>query len=487
MRKSYWKKIVTAGIAVIGIIIGWQLVQSTQASAAEKTYTIATNNTFEPFEIQDSKGGYSGKNPGIEIEMLKRIAKHEHFKIQFKAMSFNADLQALESGQVDAVMAGMSVTDERKQKYDFSTSYYTSGVVMAVAKNSKITSMSQLKGKTVAVKSGTSAALYVKDNQKKYGYKIKYFDSSNTMWNDVKIGNSAATFDDGPVIQYGIKEGVPLKIVSKKPINSQPVAIAYQKGKNKELQKKINDGIEWLNKTGQMKSIINKYTKTNKTTSTTTDRSILGLLKANREALLRGLWMTIELTIVGIIGALLFGVTLGVLGILQSKFANAVSSTLIYIFRGIPMIVLAFFIYMGLPNVIGHKVPLFLAGVLTLALDEGAYIGAIVKGGFEAVSEGQWEAARSLGLPYHKALIKVIAPQGFKLMVPSLVNQFIITLKDTSILSAIGVMELTQTGTVIISQNMEGFKMWLIIGTIYIIIITLLTWLSNFIQKRMAL
>lgn len=150
------------------------------------------------------------------------------------------------------------------------------------------------------------------------------------------------------------------------------------------------------------------------------------------------------------------------------------------------MIVLAFFIYMGLPNVIGHKVPLFLAGVVTLMLDEGAYIGAIVKGGFDAVDPGQWEAARSLGLPYRKALVKVVAPQGIKIMVPSLVNQFIITLKDTSILSAIGVMELTQTGTVIISQNMEGFRMWLIIGTIYIIIITLLTWLSNYIQKRMA-
>lgn len=77
-------------------------------------------------------------------------------------------------------------------------------------------------------------------------------------------------------------------------------------------------------------------------------------------------------------------------------------------------------------------------------------------------------------------------PQGIKIMVPSLVNQLIITLKDTSILSAIGVMELTQTGTVIIAQNMEGFKMWLIIGVIYIIIITLLTWLSNYVQRKMA-
>lgn len=487
MQRNNWKKLIAAFVAILGIVIGWQMVEPQQVSADEPTYTFATNNTFEPFEIQDSKGGYSGKNPGIEIEILKKIAKHEHFKYELKPMSFNGDLQALESGQVDAVIAGMSVTNERKAKYDFSTPYYTDGVMMAVAKDSNIKSMKQLRGKTVSAKSGTSAAIYLKKNQKKYGYKIRYFDSSNTMWNDVKNGNTAATFDDGPVLEYGIKTGVPLKIVTKKPIDAQPVAVGYQKGKNLALQKKINDGIKWLNETGQMKQIVNKYTKSDKTTKdSAANRTILGLLKKNQAALLRGLWMTIELTVVGIIFAMAFGMILGVLGVVKNKFANAISSILIYIFRGIPMIVLAFFIYMGLPNVIGHKVPLFLAGILTLMLDEGAYIGAIVKGGFESVNAGQWEAARSLGLPYSKALVKVIAPQGFKLMIPSLVNQFIITLKDTSILSAIGVMELTQTGTVIISQNMEGFKMWTIIAVMYIIIITLLTWLSNYVQKRMA-
>ncbi|MCH3921780.1 ABC transporter substrate-binding protein/permease [Limosilactobacillus sp.] len=485
MRKKSWKKFIASLIAVVAIVVGWLIVEP-QSASADQTYTFATNGTFAPFEMQDSKGGYSGKNPGIEIEMLQQIAKHEHFKYQFKSMSFNGDLQALEGGQVDAVMAGMSVTNERKQKYDFSKAYYTDGVMMAVAKNSKIKSLKQLRGKTVSAKSGTSAALFLKKNQKKYGYKIKYFDSSNTMWNDVKNGNAAATFDDGPVLQYGIRQGVDLKIVTKKPIDAQPVAIGFQKGQNKELQAKINDGITWMKKTGRMQKIINKYTKSKATTKNSTQaHTIMGLLKANKSALLSGLWMTLKLTIVGIIFAMIFGIILGVLGVVENKFANGLSSTLIYIFRGIPMIVLAFFIYMGLPNVIGHKVPLFLAGILTLTFDEGAYIGAIVKGGFESVNVGQWEAARSLGLPYSKALIKVIAPQGFKLMVPSLVNQFIITLKDTSILSAIGLMELTQTGTVIISQNMEGFRMWTIIAVIYIIIITLLTWLSNYVQKRM--
>ncbi|MCC3151353.1 transporter substrate-binding domain-containing protein, partial [Bifidobacterium bifidum] len=156
----------------------------------EKTYTIGTVDTFEPFEIQDKNGTYNGKNPGIEIEMLREIAKHEGFKYNLKIMSFNATLTALEAGQIDASMGGMSVTDERKAKIDFSKSYYTDGVVMAVPENSKITKLSQLKGKTVDVKSGTSSAIYANSVKDKYGFKVKYFNTSNTMWNDVMNGNA---------------------------------------------------------------------------------------------------------------------------------------------------------------------------------------------------------------------------------------------------------------------------------------------------------
>ena len=461
MKKSWWQRtIISCAVMLMTTFAG--LFVNKQVAHAEQTYTIGVVDTFAPFEIQNKQGTYTGKNPGIEPEMVRMIAKHEHFKYRYKIMSFNAILQALDSGQIDAGMGGMSVTDERKAKIDFSTSYYKDGIVMAVGKNSKITKMSQLKGKTVDVKSGAAGALYAESIKDKYGFKIKYFTTSNAMWNDVKSGNGAATFDDGPVLQYGIRNGMPLKIVTKQ-INATPIAIGFKKGQNKELQAKINDGIKWMQKTGRMQKLI----------------------KNNRKALLTGLWETIELTIIGSLCALAFGLVLGIMGIAEGKFWKGLSSTIIYIFRGIPMMVLAFFIYIGLPNLTGQKIPLFTAGVLTLMLDEGAYVGAIVRGGFEAVDVGQWEAARSLGLPYSKALVKVIAPQGLKIMVPSLVNQLIITLKDTSILSAIGVMELTQTGTVIIARNMEGFKMWLIIAVMYMIIITLLTWLSNYVQKRM--
>ncbi|ETI99815.1 MAG: hypothetical protein Q611_LSC00210G0001, partial [Leuconostoc sp. DORA_2] len=106
------------------------------------------------------------------------------------------------------------------------------------------------------------------------------------------------------------------------------------------------------------------------------------------------------------------------------------------------------------------------------------------RGGFEAVDHGQMEAARSLGLPYSKSMRRVIMPQGLKIMIPSFINQFIITLKDTSILSAIGILELTQTGSLIVSRNSQGFRVWAIVAVIYLIVITLLTWLSNWVEKR---
>ena len=146
---------------------------------------------------------------------------------------------------------------------------------------------------------------------------------------------------------------------------------------------------------------------------------------------------------------------------------------------------LALFIYNGVPSLTGTKVPAFIAGVITLTLNEGAYIGAFVKGGIESVDHGQMEAARSLGLPFGKAMKKVVLPQGIKLMVPSFINQFIITLKDTSILSVIGILELTQTGKIIIARNLQGFRMWAIIAVIYLLMITILTLISKWIERRM--
>ena len=121
-----------------------------------------------------------------------------------------------------------------------------------------------------------------------------------------------------------------------------------------------------------------------------------------------------------------------------------------------------------------------------MSLNAGAYIAEIVRGGIEAVDPGQMEAARSLGLPYNKAMSKVVLPQALRTMLPSMINQFIITLKDTSLLSVIGVRELTMNGKIITANNMETIRMWGIVAIYYLVVISLLTVIANKVESKVS-
>jgi polar amino acid transport system substrate-binding protein len=479
-RSWFW----TAFVAMFVGMVAFLTPQS--VNAATKTYTIGTDVTFAPFEFANKDNKYVG----IDIDLMNAIAKEEGFKVNIKPLGFNAAVQALEAKQIDGVIAGMSITPERKAKFAMSDPYYTSGVVGAVKKGSSIKSLNDLRGKRVAVKTGTSSADYINSIKGKYHLSVVTFDDSNNMYQDVITGNSAACFEDQPVMQYGIATGLALKIITK-PAKSGSYGIAIAKA-DTQLQKQVNDGIKKLKANGKYDKIVAKYlgsgsTKSQKSknaATTETDHSFLGLLKTNSGTLMSGLGETLLLTLVAIVCATVVGILIGLLGVIPNKFAQGAATTFIYIFRGLPLMVLALFIYTGIPSLTGTKIPAFIAGIVTLTLNEGAYTAAFVKGGIGAVNKGQMEAARSLGLPWGKAMRRVILPQGIKIMIPSFINQFIITLKDTSILSVIGLLELTQTGKIIIARNMEGFKIWTMVALMYLIIITLLTWLSNWVQKK---
>lgn len=481
------KKFIAMLSAVLGLFMLGVFSQPQIQAASEKTYTIDTDVTFPPFVYANTENKYVG----IDLDLLRAIAKEEGFKVKIRPVGFNAAVQSVSAGQADGMIAGMSITEERKQKFDFSDPYYSAGIVMAVKDGSGIKNLSELKGKKVAVKTGTAGADYANSIKDKYGFEIVTFDDSDGVYNDVINGNSAACFEDSAVMYYAIKNGLDLKVVTK-PANTTETGFAVKKGQNQELLKMFNEGLAKLKANGEYDKIIKKYTEGKATSETKVksqaetaeDRTVLGILKENKDAFISGIIETLKLTIVGILCATIFGIFVGLLGVVPNKFCRGLSTTIIYIFRGLPLIVLALFIYNGVPSLIGSKVPAFLAGVITLMLNEGAYTAAFVKGGIESVDKGQMEAARSLGMPFGKSMRRVILPQGIKIMVPSFINQFIITLKDTSILSVIGLLELTQTGKIIIARNLEGFRVWAIVAVIYLVIITVLTLLSKWIERR---
>jgi polar amino acid transport system substrate-binding protein len=229
----------------------------TAPSTEGKVYSIATDTTFAPFEFQDAQGNYVG----IDMEILEAVAKDQGFEYQVQPLGFDAALQALTSGQADGVIAGMSITDERKEKFDFSAPYFDSGVVMGVsAADDTIKSYADLSGKTVAVKNGTEGATFAEGIAAEYGFTLTYFKDSAMMYEDVKAGNSQACFEDYPVLGYAISQNVGLKIVTEMERGSS-YGFAVQKGQNAELLSKFDAGLKNIKDNGTYQQILDKYIK----------------------------------------------------------------------------------------------------------------------------------------------------------------------------------------------------------------------------------
>ena len=477
-RPSPIRAVVIAA-AMLVAIIGTGLFGAATASADGENYIIATDTTFAPFEFQDDQGNFVG----IDMDLIREIGKDQNFTVDIKPLGFDAALQAVQANQADGVIAGMSITDARKEVFDFSDPYFESGVQMAVLDtNNDVTSYDDLRGKRVAVKNGTEGATFADSIKDKYGFEVVSFADSSSMFDEVRTGNSAAVFEDYPVLAYGIAQGNGFKTVTPKEKGSS-YGFAVNKGQNAELIQKFNAGLKNLKASGRYDEIINGYLGEEAATS---DNSIIGLLKSTYPILLEGLKMTVILTVVSIAIALVLGIIFGLMRVSRAIWLRAIGTTFVDIFRGTPLLVQAFFIYFGIPSALGFQMSALTAGIITLSLNAGAYMTEIVRGGILSVDKGQMEAARSLGVGYLPTMRRVILPQAIRTMIPSYINQFVITLKDTSILSVIGIAELTQTGRIIIARNFQSFNMWLIIGIIYFIVIMALTKLSDRLEKRLV-
>ncbi|HEL1584117.1 TPA: ABC transporter substrate-binding protein/permease [Streptococcus suis] len=462
---------------------------STKATPVKSSYTIVADSSFAPFEYQDESGNYVG----IDMELIKAIAKQQGFTITIQNPGFDAALNAVQAGQADAVIAGMSITDARKEIFDFSDAYYSSNILLAVKNGSDVTSYEDLKGKTVGAKNGTASYTFLDTNKDKYGYTLKAFDEASGMYDSLNSGSIDALMDDEAVLLYAIQQGrdFATPIPGEK---SGEYGFAVKKGANPELIEMFNNGLAALVESGEYDEIMNKYFNSTKETDNTTESTvnestIFGLLKNNYGQLLSGLGITIGLALLSFAIAIVIGIIFGMFAVSPVKALRVTASVFVDVVRGIPLMIVAAFIFWGIPNLIesitGQQSPIndFVAGTIALSLNSGAYIAEIVRGGIQAVPAGQMEASRSLGISYGTTMRKIILPQAGKIMLPNFINQFVITLKDTTIISAIGLVELFQAGKIIIARNYQSFRMYAILAIIYLVVITLLTRLARKLEK----
>ena len=203
--------------------------------------------------------------------------------------------------------------------------------------------------------------------------------------------------------------------------------------------------------------------------------------------LLQGLSLTLELAAVSLAIAMVIGIVAALMGMSKVPLFRAINRVFVLIIRGTPLLVQAYFIYFGVTGVLGIRMSAFTAGVIALSLNAGGYMSEIFRGGIQAVDPGQREAARSLGLSASQTTWRIIIPQAIRICIPSVVNQWCITIKDTSIICVIGLAELTRAGQTIIARNYRAFEMWIMVGTLYLLVIYLLTVLSRIVERKVSL
>ena len=221
-----------------------------------KHFTIATDTVFRPFEFTDETGAFVG----IDVDILAAVAEDQGFTYDLNSLGWESAIAACQAGQADGMIAGASITDERKESgWIFSDGYYQATQCMAVAADSDIAGFDDLEGKTVAVKTGTQGASYAESLQSDYGFEITYMEDSPTMYQAVTGGQAVACFEDTPIMADSIKTGVALKIVDGSENEGSPYGFAVFSADKQELIDLFNAGLANIKASGKYDEILAKY------------------------------------------------------------------------------------------------------------------------------------------------------------------------------------------------------------------------------------
>ena len=228
-----------------------------ESTGSDKTWVIAMDTVFRPFEYTDEKGEFVG----IDVDIIKAVAANQGFNIEIQSLGWDAAVTAVQAGQADALLAGASITKERKDSgWIFSDSYYDSYQVFAVKADSGIESLDDLKGKTIAVKNATAGANYAEELKDKYGFKIDTYEDSPTMYQAVVLGQADACVEDKPIMADNIKTGgLDLTIVESTASKVAPYGFAIMNKDNQELLDMFNKGLQEIKDNGTYDEILNKY------------------------------------------------------------------------------------------------------------------------------------------------------------------------------------------------------------------------------------
>ncbi|MEW4354523.1 ABC transporter substrate-binding protein/permease [Streptococcus pneumoniae] len=478
---------------------------------ADEYLRIGMEAAYAPFnwtQDDDSNGAVKieGTNQyanGYDVQIAKQIAKELGKEPLVVKTSWNGLIPALTSGKLDMIIAGMSPTAERKKEIAFSNSYYTSEPVVLVRKDGAFANANTLEDFDGAkITSQQGVYLYNLISQLKGAKQETAMGDFAQMRQALESGVIDGYISERPEALTAEAANSAFKMIQFKKgfeAGEEDASIAVGMRKDDSRIAQVNTAISRITPEDQV-TLMDKMIK-NQPVDTEDEEAkpsflaqVAKILQENWPQFLRGTGITLLISITGTIVGLIIGLLIGVyrtapissnktLAFLQKAFGWFLN-VYIEIFRGTPMIVQSMVIYYGSAQAFGISIDRTIAAIFIVSINTGAYMSEIVRGGIFAVDKGQFEAATALGMTHNQTMRKVVLPQVIRNILPATGNEFVINIKDTSVLNVISVVELYFSGNTIATQTYQYFQTFTIIAVIYFILTFTITRILRYVERR---
>ncbi|HDE3835418.1 TPA: ABC transporter permease subunit [Staphylococcus aureus] len=474
-------------ILVLGLLISSAMVYINPTSHAEQDQTwekikergelrVGLSADYAPMEFEHTVNGKT-EYAGVDIDLAKKIAKDNNLKLKIVNMSFDSLLGALKTGKIDIIISGMTSTPERKKQVDFSDSYMMTKNIMLVKKD-KVNEYKDIKdfnNKKVGAQKGTEQEKIAQTEIENAS--ITSLSRLPDVILALKSGKVEGAVVEKPVAEAYLKQNPKLGISNVKFNEEEKDTVIAVPKDSPKLLSQINKTIKEV----KDKGLIDKY-MTNAANAMNDDS---GFISKYGSFFLKGIKITILISLIGVALGSILGAFVALMKLSKIKIISWIASIYIEILRGTPMLVQVFIVFFGITAALGLDISALVCGTIALVINSSAYIAEIIRAGINAVDKGQMEAARSLGLNYRQTMKSVIMPQAIKNILPALGNEFVTLIKESSIVSTIGVGEIMFNAQVVQGISFDPFTPLLVAAALYFVLTFVLTRIMNMIEGRL--
>ncbi|HDE4128277.1 TPA: ABC transporter permease subunit [Staphylococcus aureus] len=474
-------------ILVLGLLISSAMVYINPTAHAEQNQTwekikergelrVGLSADYAPMEFEHTVNGKT-EYAGVDIDLAKKIAKDNNLKLKIVNMSFDSLLGALKTGKIDIIISGMTSTPERKKQVDFSDSYMMTKNIMLVKKDkvSEYKDIKDFNNKKVGAQKGTEQEKIAQTEIENAS--ITSLSRLPDVILALKSGKVEGAVVEKPVAEAYLKQNPKLGISNVKFNEEEKDTVIAVPKDSPKLLSQINKTIKEV----KDKGLIDKY-MTNAANAMNDDS---GFISKYGSFFLKGIKITILISLIGVALGSILGAFVALIKLSKIKIISWIASIYIEILRGTPMLVQVFIVFFGITAALGLDISALVCGTIALVINSSAYIAEIIRAGINAVDKGQMEAARSLGLNYRQTMKSVIMPQAIKNILPALGNEFVTLIKESSIVSTIGVGEIMFNAQVVQGISFDPFTPLLVAAALYFVLTFVLTRIMNMIEGRL--